>query len=101
VATFAERAQVAQDVGFRARVGIALTRVAITVPTEAKPRPAWTSKRIDLATRVLVDPQAMAARFSLILASQDVPLAATDEELETKTREAWDAIAGVAPEDRP
>jgi len=96
MADFAARAQVAADAGFKTRVGIALTRVAIQVASESQPRPEWTRKRVDLGMTVLRDPQASAARFALMLASQDVPLSATDDELETFTRQVWDAVAGVS-----
>jgi hypothetical protein len=100
VADFATRAQVAVDVGFRTRVGIALTRVALRQSDETQPTPLWTRKRVQLAEAVLRDPQAMANRFALVVASQDVPLTATDDELETFVRQAWDAVAGVGVEDK-
>ena len=100
MADFAARAQVATDTQFRARVGIALTRVALQVTGEAQPKPTWTRKRVSLAEAVLRDPQAMANRFALVVASQDVPLTATDTEIEEHVRQAWDAIAGVGLEDK-
>jgi hypothetical protein len=100
LADFATRAQVAQDATFRARVGIALTRVALRQSDEAKTKPTWTRKRLDLATVVLRDPAGAANRFALILAAQDVPLSATDAELENLTGDAWDAVSGVGVEDR-
>lgn len=97
---FAARAQIAQDAGFRARVGIALTRVAVQVAAESQPRPDWTRKRVDLGATVLRDPQASANRFALMLASQDVPVDATDDTLETLCRQVWDAVAGVSAVDK-
>ena len=100
MATFTERYQVATDAGFRARVGIALTRVAMQVMGEAKATEAWTRKRANLAEAVLRDPQQMANRFALIVASNDIPLSATDAELESQVRDAWDSIAGVLLSDK-
>ena len=97
---FAARAAVAQDAGFRARIGIALTRVAVQVMGEAVATPTWTRKRASLAEAVLRDPQAMANRFALIVAANDIPTAATDAELETQVRDAWDSISGVLLEDK-
>ena len=63
-------------------------------------KPVWNRKRVSLAESVLRDPQSMAVRFALIVAANDVPLAATDQELETQVRDAWDAIAGVELADK-
>jgi hypothetical protein len=101
MATFAERAQVATNAEFRARVAIALTRVALRCGEENKASASWTRKRVDLAVLVLRDPQGATARFALVLAAMDVPLTATDEELEALTYQAWDAVSGVGQDDRP
>jgi len=100
MADFATRALVAADAGFRTRVGIALTRVAVAVADEAQTNPQVTRKRSELGATVLRDPQGSAVRFALMLASQDVPLTATDDELETLTRQVWNAVAGVSIIDR-
>lgn len=100
MADFATRAQVALDAGFRSRVGIAITLVALQATSERQASPTWTRKRIDLAFTVLRDPQSAIVRFALALAALDLPLTATDAELAAKTHELWDGIAGVSPEDR-
>lgn len=101
MASFATRYTISQTSSFQVTVGIAVVRVAVSVaPEQIAGHPVWTRKRGDLSRAVLADPQGVALRFALILASQDVAVDEPDASVENKVRDIWDAVAGVTAEDR-
>lgn len=97
--TYAERYTVSQGGGFQVKAGIAAVLVATQVMTEKAATVTVDRKRRALALIVLTSPEAIAARFALIIAAQDVPADATDESIHTMVWNLWDSIAGVETDD--
>jgi hypothetical protein len=101
MADFAGRFVVYNTPAFKARVGIALARVAYAVLGETAPsQHELNRKRWALARLVLEDPIKLTDRFALLAAAHDVPAAEPDASLENIIRQGFDHVAGVTPEDR-
>lgn len=99
MATFAERYTVSQQAAFKVKAGIAAVLVATQVMQDKAQTVVVDRKRRALALTVLTNPGTIADRFALILAAQDVPAEATDENIQAMVWEMWDSIAGVETDD--
>lgn len=99
-------ADLANADSFRTRVKMAAVRVAGTVLGEdiAELGQMQAMKRLDLAQRVLRDPDAVLGSFIYPVVANPqiaaVGLEATDGDLEFQVATVWDAVAGVSIADR-
>jgi hypothetical protein len=101
MASFAARYAVAINGTFQSRVGIALAIIAKQVMTETPTAHQVDVKRRALALKVLANPVGYAQPMALLIAAQDVPVDDTDEMIQTKVWEVWDAVAGIEAADWP
>lgn len=103
---FLETADLAAATSFRMRLMACIVKVAGTVQDEDQSNMAGPhgSKRLDLASSVMLDPAAKAPAFIWpVLSNQTIAAAgldAADGDLEYQVNQVWDHVAGVTRFDK-
>lgn len=91
--TLLERATLARDAEFQARVGMAAMQTAIAVSVEA-PETTDHAVRMKLAVWAIVEPEVLARKLAVLAASvTGVTSAATDADLKALLAANWTLVA--------